>query len=433
MRRHPRARWVAILGALLPITGLAGCVDDPDELTSPTSSSTTAAPTTAVEPTSTTEPPPYPGSPTSVDDALAALDGLLAASVLRPATVGIDPLTIQGDPTTLLVAVDEDRLMDDVRLLAEDRGVDSPDGLAAAADVMIDGFGDAGYRVATLDLSVPAPASPDGDGTDDTTDTTTDNTDVTDDGSADTPEDSAEDTPDEVTAPIVRASVAGATCEDRAVLVTAHYDAPSGSPGARDATGSAVLLEVARVLAEDPLPMTVSFAALPFGAEGEDAAEAVVADLEDPNGPTRDVVATFALDGMGVVGGDEDEGLTGVAPQYLLLMGDRGSEYLARVTTIATARFLPGFWAFSSVPDLDIFRDLDGREASPWWDVERPALLFTDLGADRDERVGTEEDEPALIDPAFLANATRTVLAALTGVGTIDGDNDGEPDVCQRD
>jgi aminopeptidase YwaD len=54
--------------------------------------------------------------------------------------------------------------------------------------------------------------------------------------------------------------------EDRYLLVGAHYDTVVGSPGANDnASGVAVLLEVARVLAERPARLPVVFVA--FGAE----------------------------------------------------------------------------------------------------------------------------------------------------------------------
>jgi hypothetical protein len=176
--------------------------------------------------------------------------------------------------------------------------------------------------------------------------------------------------------------------------------------------------------------MAVRFVALPFGADEPAAAEELVESL---GGRQSDTVAAFTLDGVGVVGGDEDDGLTGVPPHYLLFVGNQNSEYLARVVTVATARYMPSFWSFPSVPELNLFPEFLDRDAQPWWETGRAALLVTDRGAERDDRVDTDDDKPAIVDSDFMANGVRAVITGLVGVGTIDEDGDNEPDVCQRD
>ncbi|HEY0970691.1 MAG TPA: M20/M25/M40 family metallo-hydrolase [Gemmatimonadales bacterium] len=59
----------------------------------------------------------------------------------------------------------------------------------------------------------------------------------------------------------VVATLRGTTHPDEVVLVTAHYDSHRNGPGADDdATGAAMVLELARVLKDRPLPATVVFA-----------------------------------------------------------------------------------------------------------------------------------------------------------------------------
>jgi hypothetical protein len=225
--------------------------------------------------------------------------------------------------------------------------------------------------------------------------------------------------------------IAGEDCPGRSLLLVAPYDAPADSPGAEAASATAALLELSRVLAEHPMPMSVTLLAVPFGLEdppADDSMELIAGGLE------LEPVAVYALEGMGLAAPEaEDDNLMGLPPAYLLLVGDDDSEYLARVTTLATARALPGFWAFSAVTDLQTFPEFADRATSWWWDEGVEALLLTDAAGRTDERVGTDEDTPGTIDEEFLANGVRTVLAALTGVGTLDSDGDGEPDVCQRD
>jgi hypothetical protein len=353
------------------------------------------------------------------------MDGLFAPSILQAPTVGLDPFAIRGDPTPLYAEIDLDRLLGDIHALSEPRGEDDPDGLTAAAALVEDGFSDAGYRVRhfppreggseATTTSAPDETATTGEEAPSTTDEATSSTE---------PQDG------EAYTPAMAVSVPGEDCSDRELVIVAPYDAPAGSPGARAASATAGLLEIARIFAERPLPMTVTFLALPFGAEdpSPDQVAEVVEGLElDPS-------AVLVLEGLGVAAPDaEDDNLVGLPPAYLLFVGQQESSYLARTTSLSTARFLPNFWAFSAVVELPVFPEFDDRATSPWWDDGRQALLVTDPGTRADERVGTEDDEPSIIDEDFLANSVRAVIAAVVGSGTIDTDADLTPDFCQRD
>jgi len=333
--------------------------------------------------TSTTSMPEVGDPDASVEALIRQMDGFFAPFVLRPAIVGLDARTIAGDPTDLFDLVDPDRLEVDVRALSERRGADHPEGRARSADRMNNGLRDAGYLVETVALTS---------------------------GDA------------------FAVLLEGTECADRVLVVTAHYDAPAGSPGAHAATGPAGLLELARVLGEERLPMTVTLVALPVGAEGVDSAAEWVEHLDTQ--ADVEPIAAYALDGLGLTT-DETDHLVGLPGDYLLLVGERTSEYLARVTAVSTDRFLPGVSAFTAVAPLDLYPEFDDRDAAAWWEQGLQALLVTDTGAERDDRVGSPEDRPWRVDGALLADGVRAVLAGIVGVGTIDTDGQG-PDVCRR-
>jgi len=60
----------------------------------------------------------------------------------------------------------------------------------------------------------------------------------------------------------IEAEVRGASDKDKIIVIGAHYDTVIGTPGADDnASGVAGLLELARLTAEKPLPLTVRFVA----------------------------------------------------------------------------------------------------------------------------------------------------------------------------
>lgn len=426
-----RARsWAgALLAATLAVVAVvaAACGEGDDDATTSSSGEETTSPTTSsASPTS-----PYPSSPTDVATAWREMDGLFAPSILQAPTVGLDPFAIRGDPADLFAEVDVERMVADIRALSDQRGEEDPGGLAAAAELVEDGFRDAGYRVRLY-----PELEPDGGATttregDETT------TSVGDEGAADSTTATTDEgdtdsgpTDDGAYTPAMAVSVPGEDCSDRDLLIVAPYDAPTGSPGARAASATAGLLELARLVAEHPLPMSVTFLAVPFGAEDPSANQ--VAEVID--GLELDPDAVLVLEGLGVAAPDaDDDNLTGLAPGYLLFVGEQESSYVARTTSLSTARFLPNFWAFTAVAELPVFPEFDDRFSSPWWDEGYQALLVTDPAARADDRVGTEDDEPTLIDEDFLANSVRAVLAAVVGAGTIDTDADLTPDFCQRD
>lgn len=361
------------MAVVIVLALVSGACGDPTTEDASTSTASAAARTT-------TTPTSFPGSPYPSEEALLGLRGLLYASVLQPDLTGLDPLAIQGDPVPLLESVDAGSLMEEVGAIAHERGRHALDALVETGDRISRRLDAAGYDVE----EIPA---------------------------------------EEVDAdvPLVVARSSGTDCPGRVVAVGAHYDADEGSPGANsNASGVASLLELARLFADQPLPMSLEFVALPFGAEGPASARQLLGvDRAEEAAPS----AFISLDRVGVAMPD----------QYLLMISDERSEYLARVFAVANARFLPGFWAWGSVIDPDEEPDTYTSDHVPFQEEGVATLLVTDTRERRHDWVGPERDRPEILDRDFLANSTRAVIAGLVGLGTIDSDADGVPDVCTRD
>lgn len=335
--------------------------------------------------TTTSTIPSFPGSPTPSAEALDQMAGLLASWIIQPATAGIRVAEATGDPVRVLTEVDPERLEEHVEALVGPRHAGAPDELRAAGAYLAEQLASVGYEVR---------------------------------------EDPTEQ--DGVTAPIVSARLAGTACASRVLVLAAHYDAPEGSPGAdANASGVAALLEVARVLRDHRAAFSLELVGLPFG-EGEPTASR--AHLDDLRG---DPVGFLALDRVGVTRDSEDEA-SGLQDAYLLMIADPAAEYLARVFGVAAATYLPDFWAWAVIVESGDAPWARESDHTPWVEADVPALLLTDTGDRRDDRIGTRDDEVGLIDVDFLANSTRATLAGIEVLGSLDSDADDTPDACQR-
>src|SRR5829696_1772321 len=209
---------VATTLALASLVG-SGCGEGDDGSASTTSRGSATVPSTSSASTTS----PYPSSPTDVATAWREMDGLFAPSILQAPTVGLDPFAIRGDPADLFAEVDVERLMGDVHALSDPRGEDDPDGLAAAAALVEDGFRDAGYRVRRFPEQ----------GAGDKQATTSEPGETTTTGEDARPATTATSGADGADTPAITVSVPGEECSDRELVIVAPYDAPSGSPGAR--------------------------------------------------------------------------------------------------------------------------------------------------------------------------------------------------------
>ena len=203
------------------------------------------------------------------------------------------------------------------------------------------------------------------------------------------------------------------------ILLGAHYDsrtvdlrdALGAAPGADDnATGVAVLLELARVLADEPLGATLVFVA--FSAEEVNLGGSRHY-LEQARTRGEDIRAVIVLDIVGNAGGAAGESAIRVfsAPPE-----DSPSRQLAYFVAEQGARYLPGF-EVRVQPTID----RPGRYSDhvPFSEAGIPAVRLIETIEDT-ARQHSADDRPESLSPAYLQKAARLALVstlALAGEG----------------
>lgn len=186
------------------------------------------------------------------------------------------------------------------------------------------------------------------------------------------------------------------------VIVCGHYDSISDeretlAPGADDnASGTAAVLEAARLLAPHAFDFTVRFIA--FSAEewglygaGYHASRARAAGER--------IVGVINLDMIG---------FADASPEDLDIFANENSAWLAdRLSAAATA--------YTSQPTTTVVdASMTYSDHSPFWDVGYSAVLAIEDSPLRNPYYHLTSDVVETIDPAFFAASTRTALAALS-------------------
>ena len=141
-----------------------------------------------------------------------------------------------ADGNAVAAAVSQQRIMDTLRSLPTKRAAagnaEHRDGLRATEELLLEELRDLGYEPQTMDLKWAIPARRFGDSP-----------------------------PPEGEPPIWRniiVEIPGTELPEEVLLLGAHFDAVPNSPGADDnGTGTAALLEIARVLKDRPMKRTV--------------------------------------------------------------------------------------------------------------------------------------------------------------------------------
>jgi Zn-dependent M28 family amino/carboxypeptidase len=211
------------------------------------------------------------------------------------------------------------------------------------------------------------------------------------------------------------------------VLLGAHFDTMPDTPGADDnASGVAVMLEAARILSDEELPVDVEFVGF---------------NLEEPQGLGLFRVGStrFAADagqrGVRYAGCLilEMVGYTDPAPGSqkvpALLFWKRvpsTGTFLAATGDSASLKLLRGFRraAATAVPDLDVVTLLTifrGRllpqtrlsDNASFWDQGYPALMITDTSFLRNPHYHAATDRIETLDFEFMRKVTDATVAAI--------------------
>lgn len=223
------------------------------------------------------------------------------------------------------------------------------------------------------------------------------------------------------TSPNIYAEQRGVSCPGRIFVVGGHYDSVTTTPGADDnASGTAGMLEIARVLTDTPLPATVRFAGFTMEENGLVGGLKMAADLAAAD---AQVVGMMSLDMIGY---------TTDAASYLVTVGNTASVRLTDSVRRANQQY---------VPDLDIvvvsvlgngeeLPETRLSDHSPFWDAGYQAMIVSDTALLRNPHYHLPSDTIDTLDFDFMTNSTKAMLATTVDYLTFDGDSDGEADVC---
>ncbi|HHP7246111.1 MAG TPA: M28 family peptidase [Elainellaceae cyanobacterium] len=203
-----------------------------------------------------------------------------------------------------------------------------------------------------------------------------------------------------------------------AILVGAHYDSVERSPGIDDnATGVAVVLEVARLLGAIPTPHPLKVVLFDLEEAGLLGSKAFVSEME-----------VESIDGaliMEMVGYSCDVAGCQQYPDRLPIPqpSDRG-DFIAVIGDQGHARLIDAFQQPSStfpsvftlaIPVLGpIIPDLLRSDHVPFWQAGIGAVMVTDTANFRNPHYHQPTDRVDTINPDFLSGVAQRVVDAVT-------------------
>ncbi len=213
------------------------------------------------------------------------------------------------------------------------------------------------------------------------------------------------------------------------LILAAHYDTVSRSPGADDnASGLAALLETARILG--PLGAVVPVDFIGFAQEEQHCLGSTLyaIRLQRTGAALRGMISLecvgYASDRKGSQKGPG--GLPVQIPEvgnFLGVIGNGPAAELAALFSKTTNHFVPDLPIISLlVPEAGHgFPNTRRSDHAPFWDAGYPALLLTDTADFRNPNYHRESDTLETLDLAFLVKVTKAVvaLAARIGAGPI--------------
>lgn len=197
------------------------------------------------------------------------------------------------------------------------------------------------------------------------------------------------------------------------IIVGAHYDAISevpdiSAPGADDnASGVAVMLECARIMAQARHRATVVFVAFSAEDTGRQGSEAFLRDVV--RAEQWDVRAMINIDTVGAQNGPGGIVIGDRVRVFSAPPNNSPSRQLARTIHMVTSSYLADFWI-----DMQSTTDRDGR----WGDH----LTFSDAGyaavrltesAEDPTRSNTTRDTTDWISARYMSRVARVVIATL--------------------
>lgn len=210
------------------------------------------------------------------------------------------------------------------------------------------------------------------------------------------------------------------------VVIGAHYDTVPGTPGANDnASGVAVLIELARALRDQPLAVPLRFVAFaneepPYFTRGDGMGSvAYVAQFADP---TASVAWMVSLETVGLY--RDTPGSQRYPPGVGWLYPDRGN-FVAFVANPASRRLLrqlvAAFRAVATLPSEGAalpaaVPGVAWSDHRSFWEAGIAAVMITDTAPFRDEAYHRAADTAERLDYAAMARLVDGLAHAIPTV-----------------
>ena len=223
------------------------------------------------------------------------------------------------------------------------------------------------------------------------------------------------------------ASIPGDDKEKNPILLGAHYDAASGSPGADDnASGVAVLLEAARILCKYQLETTIQFAAFTLEEPQPHTIHFLIGSdhfARQAKKSGKNYESVIILESVGYTD-DIDESQS--APLAVRASVPGKGNFLGIIANRKSRQIMDLFTAVAGehVPELLVVPykvPLSGRfipetrfsDHASFWNQNYPAVMLTDTAMFRNPHYHTSRDRYETIDFDFMTNVTKAVVSVL--------------------
>lgn len=220
--------------------------------------------------------------------------------------------------------------------------------------------------------------------------------------------------------------VEGRTAPREVILIAAHYDAVPGSPGADDnATGVAAVLELARVLRDEPMERTVRLMFTTAEEVGLVGARRYVAEYvkRSPEPGEEKIIGMISLDMLGYF---SDEPGSQQAPSGLpksLLPTDKG-DFIGMLALLPHASFhvplaeammetSPGLRVISTGIMPFPLPDMARSDHAPFWAAGVPAVLLSDTANFRNPHYHEATGTIGTIDFERFTQVVRGLAGAV--------------------
>jgi Zn-dependent M28 family amino/carboxypeptidase len=217
------------------------------------------------------------------------------------------------------------------------------------------------------------------------------------------------------------------------VLLGAHYDAASGSPGADDnGSGVASMLESAYILSNCALERTVQFVAFTLEEPQPQTIHFLIGSdhfARTSRKMKRRYEAVYILESVGYT--DDAEGSQFV-PLLVRLPVPRTGNFLGIVANSRSKTIMEAFHSAAGeyVPNLvtvpykvpfsgRIIPETRFSDHASFWNQGYPALMLTDTAMFRNPFYHTSRDRYETLNFDFLTNVTKAVVSAILVIGNV--------------